>query len=124
MKIALTPTINAYVDPTPVPIYGSFNITVVVNFPTGFNNYLQIDSIPDINTIDGLPQVKICSVIVHASGENLPCPKCMNQGNVNAYSQNNTLFGTYDSIQWSVSQLTNYGLRTESIDLPKVNQMK
>ncbi len=84
---------------------------------------MQVESIPDINTSDGLPRVKICSVVVHQSGENLPCPKCMNQGSVYAYSQNSTIFNTYDSIQWSVGSVVNYNLR-QQFDFPNANQMK
>jgi hypothetical protein len=123
-QIASIPSVTTYIDPTPVPIYGTFNITVTVDFPTVFESYLQVDVIPDISTLDGLPQIKACSVVIYQSGENLGCPKCMNQGTTNPYSQNSSIFTTYDSLQWSVGSVLNYGLRTKSSYLPTVNQMK
>ena len=118
------PTVTTYVNSNPVAMNGWFNITVTVDFPIGYNDFVQAEVVPDINTSDGLPKIKICSIVVHSSGENVGCPKCMNQGKVVAYSQNSSLFTTYDSIQWSVASVLNYGLRTKSIDLPYVNQMK
>ena len=65
----------------------------------------------------------MCSVAVISSGENLPCPKCMNSGGVlSAYSQNSTYSTIYDSFNWQIGSIINYGLRNET-DNKYVNQM-
>ncbi|CAF0786583.1 unnamed protein product [Brachionus calyciflorus] len=119
---APTPTITNLANTNPVSIYQAFNITLVIEFPSTFNNYLEVEAIPNLDTIDGKPRAKICSVVITSSGENLPCPKCMNTGSLEAYSQNSSLYDTYDGILWSLAAVPNYNLRTTADNLD-VNKM-
>ena len=65
----------------------------------------------------------MCSVAVISSGENVPCPKCMNTGGVvSPYSQNSTLSTVYDSFSWQIPSIVNFGLRSIT-DNTTVNQM-
>lgn len=106
----------------PVSIYQAFNITLIIEFPQTFNHYFEVEAIPNQETPDGLPKAKICSVVVTSSGENTPCPKCMNTGILSASSQNSSLYSTYDGIIWSLGAVQNYNLRTTS-DKLDVNKM-
>ena len=65
----------------------------------------------------------MCSAVITSSGENLPCPKCMNNDGISTgYAQNET-YKVYDSFIWTIGSVLNYGLRTES-DNASVNTMK
>lgn len=105
----------------PVSIFQAFNISISVQFPTGFNNLIQVDAIPNQDTVDGFPRVKLCSAVVSWSGQNLPCPKCMNSGIISAYAQNDTFNSTYDSFTW-YSSVRTYDIVSTNDD-PDANTM-
>lgn len=116
------PTISTQFSSVPVSIFQAFNLTLQLQFPSGFNNYLQIDAIPTQNTTDLSPRVKVCSVVVASSGENLPCPKCMNTGVLKPYAQNTSFTKLYDSFSWYVGSVRKLSMRT-TLDNPNVDTM-
>lgn len=96
---------------------------MIITYPATFSNSIQVNAKPTDKTNDGLPRVKLCSVVVTSSGENLPCPKCMNTGSLQSYSQNNeSVLNGYDSFKWSLPQVRNFNFRTTA-DNPNVNKM-
>jgi hypothetical protein len=105
---------------TPVNIYGSFNLSMLIQLPQTFNNYIQVDTIPTQGTPDNSPRVKTCSVVVNNNGENIPCPKCLNSGVLSPFAQNSTVSNIYDSFSYYLGGVTNYNLRTTA-DNPQVN---
>ncbi len=67
---------------------------------------MTVEVKPNQNT----PRVKMCTVVVTSSGENLPCPKCMNTGQLNNYAQSNT-YDIQDSFKWTIDHVKNYNIR-------------
>jgi hypothetical protein len=112
--------IVATVNSAPVSIFQAFNITVSIKIPTDYSNMLSVNVIPSLPG-----RVKICSAIVYASGENLPCPKCLNeQKTISYYKSNESESNVYDSMLWSVNNIHNKNLRSELDDNPNVNLME
>jgi hypothetical protein len=108
-----TPTVTVFTPTTPVMIHETFNIKFTLTIPSGFNNILQVQALPVQNTTDGKPRVKLCSAVVTYSGENLPCPKCMDTAQVYSYAQLSN-YSIPDAFIWTIDSLANLGLRATS----------
>ncbi|RNA15674.1 hypothetical protein BpHYR1_008571 [Brachionus plicatilis] len=120
--IAPVPTVTTVGINNPVSIFQAFNITMIIDFPQDYNNFMEVESVPVHDTVDGLPRAKICSAVVTSSGENMPCPKCMNKAKLNSFSLNSSLYSTHDGMTWSLGSVLNFNLRTTN-DNPEVNKI-
>ena len=96
----------------PVSIFQAFNITMIIDFPHDYDNYLEVESVAVDDALDGLPRAKVCSAVVISSGENMPCPKCMNSAKFNSFPLNSSLYSTHTGMRWSHESVSNYNLRT------------
>ena len=86
-----------------------------MDLPTDlFNFNLTVQVIPEYPSVT-FSQIKICSVVPIASGENIPCPNCLNQG-ISTYSATD--------YTWTLSSLMNLAVRNQPTDLANANQMK
>lgn len=95
---------------------------MLIQLPQTFNNFFQVDVIPTQGTTDGSPRVKVCSVVSTYTGENVPCPKCVNSGVLEPYPQNTSVANTFDSFTYYINNVMNYNLRTVADD-PNVNNL-
>lgn len=83
---------------------------------------MQVRAYPKSIPSNGLPQIKLCSVVVSSTGENLPCPKCLNSGSLDIYALYSAAANITDSFVWSLPVIANFAFRNTS-DYPNVNQM-
>ena len=84
---------------------------------------MQIEATTRLDTPDGSARAKMCSVAFLSSGQNLPCPKCMNTGGtMSFYAQNATYSTTADSFIWQIGSVKNYRLTTLNVG-DNINEM-
>lgn len=95
---------------------------MIIDFPHDYNNYFEIESVAVDDAIDGMPRAKVCSAVVTSSGENMPCPKCMNNAKFNSFPLNSSIYSTHTGIIWSHQSVRNFNLRTID-DQPDVNKI-
>ena len=96
---------------------------MIMDFPDTFNNQLQVIAKPTVIPSNGLPRVKLCSAVIMSTGENLPCPKCMNMASLRTYAETNAGNSTInDAFEWTIPAIMNFGFRNTS-ESPNANKM-
>jgi hypothetical protein len=90
-------------------------MTLILNVPTYiFNTNLSLLIVPT-DPVSMFSSIKICSVVPISSGENIPCPNCLNQG-----------IATYNTqrFSWDLDKFQNLGIRSSPTDVLNANQFR
>ena len=102
--------ISSALNKTTVALYEPFFLTISIDFPSTFDNELKLDVLGNISS-DGLPRMKVCTVKVYSSGENLPCENCLQRDKIISYVDNSSAVA-YDKLTWSINNIKNSNLRS------------
>lgn len=97
-------------DKTTYRLYEPFRVNITLEVSNNFSSPIKIDAYG--NTVYGMQLIKIFSLKPLYSGENLPCPQCVNTISSQIKYSKNTIKIANDRLTWNISNLKNSNLRS------------
>lgn len=107
MKTAY-PDVTASLVDNIIPIHAPFFLTISVDFPYGFSNFVSFNI--RSGNYGTVPVMKVCGIDVTWNGENVPCKRCLGLTNTTLSSMNSPTNG-YDIMTWEIPDIIDTQLR-------------